>query len=65
MREQFEEAAMIAAMQALISNNPGISAKFAARKAQEYAIELGLVKYGEIIFAEDEDDIDPFTEQVV
>jgi len=63
MREQFEEAAMIAAMQALISNNPGISAKFAARKAQEYAIELGLVKYGEIIFAED--DIDPFTEQVV
>ena len=63
MRGQFEEAAMIAAMQALISNNPGISAKFAARKAQEYAIELGLVKYGEIIFAEDE--IDPFTEQVV
>jgi hypothetical protein len=60
-REQFEEAAMIAAMQALISNNPGISGKFAARKAQEYAIELGLVKYGEIIFPED----NPFTEQVV
>ena len=62
-REQFEEAAMIAAMQALISNNPGISAKFAAKKAQEYAIELTLVQYGEIVFAED--DIDPFTEQVV
>jgi len=63
MREQFKEAAMIAAMQALISNNPGISAKFAAKKAQEYAIELTLVQYGEIIFPED--DIDPFTEQVV
>jgi hypothetical protein len=54
---------MIAAMQALISNNPGISAKFAAKKAQEYAIELTLVQYGEIIFEEEE--IDPFTEQVV
>jgi hypothetical protein len=63
MREQFKEAAMIAAMQALISNNPGISAKFAAKKAQEYAIELTLVQYGEIIFEEEE--IDPFTEQVV
>jgi hypothetical protein len=61
-REQFEESAMIAAMQALISNNYS-SAKYVARRAQEYAIELGLVKYGEIIFAED--DIDPFTEQVV
>lgn len=61
-REQFEEAAMIAAMQALISGNVN-SPKYVARKAQEYAIELGLVKYGEIIFAED--DIDPFTEQVV
>ena len=60
-REQFEEAAMIAAMQALISNNPGISGKFAARKAQEYAIELGLVKYGEIIFPDD----NPYPEQVV
>ena len=37
MREQFKEAAMIAAMQALIQNNPGISCKFAAKKAQEYA----------------------------
>jgi hypothetical protein len=63
MREQFKEAAMIAAMQALISNNHGISAKFAAKKAQEYAIELTLVQYGEIIFEEEE--IDPFTEQVV
>ena len=60
-REQFEEAAMIAAMQALISNNPGISAKFAAKKAQEYAIELTLVQYGEIVFPED----NPFPEQVV
>jgi hypothetical protein len=63
MRKQFKESAMIAAMQALISNNPGISAKFAAKKAQEYAIELTLVQYGEIIFEEEE--IDPFTEQVV
>ena len=63
MRDKFCEAAMIAAMQALISNNPGISAKFAAKKAQEYAIELTLVQYGEIVFPED--DIDPFTEQVV
>jgi len=63
MREHFKESAMIAAMQALISNNPGISAKFAAKKAQEYAIELTLLQYGEIIF--DEDDIDPFPEQVV
>ena len=46
-REKFKEFAMIAAMQALISNNPGISAKFAAKKAQEYAIELTLVQYGE------------------
>ena len=61
MRVQFYEAALIAAMQALIHNNPGISAKFAAKKAQEYAIELGLVKYGEIIFPED----NPFPEQVV
>lgn len=61
-REQFEESAMIAAMQALISGNAN-SPKYVARKAQEYAIELGLVKYGEIIFEEEE--IDPFTEQVV
>ena len=59
-RDQFEEAAMIAAMQALISNNYS-SAKYVARRAQEYAIELGLVKYGEIIFPED----NPFPEQVV
>jgi len=63
MREHFKESAMIAAMQALISNNPGISAKFAAKKAQEYAMELETLHYGEIIFAED--DIDPFSEQVV
>lgn len=63
MRGQFKEAAMIAAMQALISNNPGISAKFAAKKAHEYAIELTLVQYGEIVFPDEE--IDPFTEQVV
>jgi hypothetical protein len=62
MREQFKEAAMIAAMQALISNNYS-SAKYVARRAQEYAIELTLVQYGEIVFPED--DIDPFTEQVV
>jgi hypothetical protein len=49
-------------MQALISNNYS-SAKYVARRAQEYAIELTLVQYGEIVFPED--DIDPFTEQVV
>ena len=46
-REKFKEFAMIAAMQALISNNPGISAKFAAKKAQEYAEQLALLQYGE------------------
>ena len=60
-REKFKEFAMIAAMQALISNNPGISAKFAAKKAQEYAIELTLVQYGEIVFSED----NPFLDKVV
>jgi len=60
MRVQFYEAAMIAAMQALIQNNPGISCKFAAKKAQEYAeqsimkektmaIILMLIIYGLII----------------
>ena len=38
---------MIAAMQALIQNNPGISSKFAAKKAQEYAEQLALLQYGE------------------
>ncbi len=47
MREHFKESAMIAAMQALISNNPGISAKFAAKKAKEYAMELETLHYGE------------------
>jgi hypothetical protein len=62
-REQFKEAAMIAAMQALVSNPNPYSAKYIAKKAQEYAIELTLLQYGEIIFEEEE--IDPFTEQVV
>ena len=47
MRDKFYEAAMIAAMQALIQNNPGISCKFAAKKAQEYAMELETLHYGE------------------
>ena len=47
MRVQFYEAALIAAMQALIHNNPGISAKYAAKKAQEYAEQLALLQYGE------------------
>ena len=46
MREHFKESAMIAAMQALISNNPGISAKYAAKKAVEYATELTILEYG-------------------
>ena len=46
MRVQFYEAALIAAMQALIHNNPGISAKFAAKKAKEYAMELETLHYG-------------------
>ena len=61
MRDKFYEAAMIAALQALIQINPGISCKYAAKKAQEYAIELTLVQYGEIVFPE----IDPFTDKVV
>ena len=46
MRDKFYEAAMIAAMQALIQNNPGISCKFAAKKAVEYATELTKLEYG-------------------
>jgi len=46
MRVQFYEAALIAAMQALIQNNPGISAKYAAKKAVEYATELTILEYG-------------------
>ena len=46
MRVQFYEAALIAAMQALIHNNPGISAKYAAKKAVEYATELTILEYG-------------------
>lgn len=47
MRDKFYEVAMIARLQALIHNNPGISAKFAAKKAQEYADQLALLQYGE------------------
>ena len=46
MRDKFYEAALIAAMQALIHNNPGISAKYAAKKAMEYAMELETLHYG-------------------
>ena len=46
MRVQFYEAALIAAMQALIHKNPGISAKYAAKKAVEYATELTILEYG-------------------
>ena len=60
-QEDFYKTALIAALQALIHNNPGISAKFAAKKAQEYAIELTLVQYGEIVFPED----NPFPDKVV
>ena len=49
-REHFKESAMIAAMQALVSNPNPYSAKYIAKKAQEYAIELTLLQYGEIIF---------------
>ena len=60
-QEDFYKTALIAALQALIHNNPGISAKFAAKKAKEYAMELTLVQYGEIIFPED----NPFPEKVI
>ena len=39
-KQEFLDAAIIAALQALISNNPGISCKYAARKAHDYAQEL-------------------------
>ena len=45
-QEDFYKAALIAAMQALIHNNPGISAKYAAKKAMEYAMELETLHYG-------------------
>ena len=48
MRDKFYEAAMIAAMQAMIqSNQPGISAKYIAKKAQQHAEQLTLLQYGE------------------
>ena len=48
MRDKFKEAAMIAAMQAMIqSNQPGISVKYVAKKAKEYAEQLTLLQYGE------------------
>ena len=45
-QEDFYKTALIAALQALIHNNPGISAKFAAKKAMEYAMELETLHYG-------------------
>lgn len=45
-QEDFYKTALIAAMQALIHNNPGISPKYAAKKAMEYAIELTILEYG-------------------
>jgi hypothetical protein len=46
-QEDFYKTALIAALQALIHNNPGISCKYAAKKAQEYAEQLALLQYGE------------------
>ena len=45
-QEDFYKTALIAALQALIHNNPGISPKYAAKKAMEYAIELETLHYG-------------------
>ena len=45
-QEDFYKTALIAALQALIHNNPGISAKYAAKKAVEYATELTILEYG-------------------
>ena len=45
-QEDFYKTALIAALQALIHNNPGISAKYAAKKAMEYAMELETLHYG-------------------
>lgn len=44
-QDDFYKTALIAAMQALIHNNPGISTKYAAKKAQEYAMELEALEY--------------------
>ncbi len=44
-KSEFIHAAVIAALQALISNNPGISCKYAAKKAHDYAQALADLQY--------------------
>ncbi len=56
-KSEFIHAAVIAALQALISNNPGISCKYAAKKAHDYAQALADLQY--------KDDELPYRENVV
>lgn len=46
-REEFKEDAILLAMQALITNGAGVSAKYIAKEAIKYAEELTHRLYGE------------------
>ena len=46
-REEFKEDAILLAMQALITNGAGVSAKYIAKEAIKYGEELTSRLYGE------------------
>jgi hypothetical protein len=46
-REEFKEDAILLAMQALITNGTGVSAKYVAKESIKYAEELTCRLYGE------------------
>ena len=46
-REEFKEDAILLAMQALITNGAGVSAKYIAKESIKYAEELTHRLYGE------------------
>ena len=46
-REEFKENAILLAMQALITNGAGVSAKYIAKEAIKYAEELTHRLYGD------------------
>jgi hypothetical protein len=46
-REEFKEDAILLAMQALITNGAGVSAKYIAKESIKYAEELTNRVYGE------------------
>jgi len=48
-REEFKEEAILLAMQALITNGAGVSAKYIAKEAIKYAEEITGRVYGEEI----------------